>query len=135
MDSLPKDLQEFLHTQRFENTLDKLSNWGTTVVISTYNFMSHLIELILIPVLAFYFALDSKSLKKEFVALVPKRRVREVLSMIHEINDIMRSYVLGQIILCLIAGIFVAVMLYLTGMHYELILGVFAGITLSLIHI
>lgn len=127
--ALPKDVQDFIKAQKFENTLDRLSNWGTKVVNSTFDFLSQLIEIILIPVLAFYFILDSKSLKREFVSLVPKRRARETISILHEINSIMRSYVIGQIILCLIAGIVVAIMLNIAGMHYELILGVFSGIT------
>lgn len=127
--ALPTDVQEFILAQKFENTLDKLSNWGTTVVNTTFDFLSQLIELILIPVLAFYFTLDSRSLKREFVSLMPKRRARETIAILHEINGIMRSYVLGQIILCLIAGIVVAIMLYIAGMHYELILGIFAAVT------
>ena len=127
--ALPPDVQEFILAQKFENTVDKLSNWGTTVVNTTFDFLSQLVELILIPVLAFYFILDSRSLKREFVALMPKRRARETIAILHEINSIMRSYVIGQIILCLIAGIVVAIMLNIAGMHYELILGVFAAVT------
>jgi predicted PurR-regulated permease PerM len=127
--SLPPDLQDFLLSQHFGNTLDKLSNWGASIAKSTYDFLSHLMEMILIPVLAFYFVLDSGTLKREFVALFPRRRTREVMKLIDEINLIMRSYVVGQIILCLIAGIFVAIMLYATDMHYELILGMFSGIS------
>lgn len=128
-EALPPDLQKFIMAQKFENTLDRLSNWGTTVVNTTFDFLSQLVEIILIPVLAFYFTLDSRSLKREFVALMPKRRARETIAILHEINSIMRSYVVGQIILCLIAGIVVAAMLYIAGMHYELILGVFAAVT------
>ncbi|MHB1458449.1 MAG: AI-2E family transporter [Armatimonadota bacterium] len=127
--ALPPDVQEFILAQKFENTLDKLSNWGTTVVNTTFDFLSQLIELILIPVLAFYFVLDSRSLKREFIALMPRRRARETIAILHEINSIMRSYVIGQIILCLIAGVVVAIMLYIAGMHYELILGIFAAVT------
>lgn len=126
---LPPDVQDFILAQKFENTLDRLSNWGAAVVNTTFDFLSQLIEIVLIPVLAFYFTLDSKSLKREFVALMPKRRTRETIAILHEINSIMRSYVIGQIILCLIAGIVVAIMLYVAGMHYELILGVFAAVT------
>lgn len=127
--SLPPDLQDFLLSQHFENTIDRLSNWGASIIKSTYDFLSHLMEIVLIPVLAFYFALDSRSLKREFVALVPRQHSREVLKLLNEINRIMSSYVVGQIILCLISGTFVAIMLYVTGTKYELILGVFSGIS------
>jgi predicted PurR-regulated permease PerM len=41
----------------------------------------------------------------------------------------MRSYVLSQIILCVIAGVAVGVGLSVLGVRYSLVLGVLAGIT------
>ncbi len=79
--------------------------------------------------LAFYFTLDSRVLKREFVALVPRSRTREALAVLHEINSVMRSYVIGQIILCVIAGVVVGLFLKLLDMQYVLILSVFAGVT------
>ncbi len=40
----------------------------------------------------------------------------------------MRSYVIGQIILCVIAGVVVGIVLSLAHMEYALILSVFAGV-------
>ncbi|MCL6629206.1 MAG: AI-2E family transporter, partial [Armatimonadetes bacterium] len=103
--SLPPDVQGFLREQNFENVISRLQQWATKLVKATASFFSHVLDVILIPVLAFYFTLDSRILKREFVGLVPKRRAREVLAIIHEVNCIMRSYVIGQIILCVIAGV------------------------------
>jgi len=127
--SLPPDVQGFLREQNFENVISRLQQWATKLVKATASFFSHVLDVILIPVLAFYFTLDSRILKREFVGLVPKRRAREVLAIIHEVNCIMRSYVIGQIILCVIAGVIVALMLKALSMPYVLILGVFSGLT------
>lgn len=127
--ALPPDVQAFLRTQKFENILEKVTQWSKSVFASTVDFVTHLVDIILIPVLAFYFTLDSRSLKREFVALVPRRRAREALAILHEINCIMRSYVIGQIILCVIAGAMVGIVLSALDMQYVLILSVFAGIT------
>lgn len=127
--SLPPDVQSFLREQNFENVIGRLQQWATKLVKATASFFSHVLDVILIPVLAFYFTLDSRILKREFVGLVPKRRAREVLAIIHEVNCIMRSYVIGQIILCVIAGVIVALMLKALSMPYVLILGVFSGLT------
>lgn len=127
--SLPPDVQGFLREQNFENVISRLQQWATKLVKATAGFFSHVLDVILIPVLAFYFTLDSRILKREFVGLVPKRRAREVLAIIHEVNCIMRSYVIGQIILCIIAGVIVALMLKALSMPYVLILGVFSGLT------
>jgi len=127
--ALPPDFQKFIQTQHLGSVVPSVANWSSQVVAKTVGYLSGLVEAILIPVLAFYFILDSRSLKREFVALVPKRRSREMIGMLHEVNTIMRSYVLGQIILCVIAGAVVAVILRLFDMQYVLILSVFAGIT------
>lgn len=89
----------------------------------------YIVELILLPVLAFYFALDSLALKNEFVSLVPATKRRDVLLLIREFNGIMFSYVAGQGTLCVIAGIVVGTGLWLLHVPYPLTLGLLAGIT------
>jgi Predicted permease len=87
------------------------------------------VEIVLLPVLAYYFALDSKQLKHQVVPAVPRKRRREVARIIHEFNRIMHSFVIGQAILCLLAGIVVGLLLALIGVPYALTLGVLAGVT------
>ncbi|MBM3494045.1 MAG: AI-2E family transporter [Armatimonadetes bacterium] len=89
----------------------------------------HIIEIVLLPVVAFYFAVESRQLKREFVGMLPKRRRREALRMIHEFNEIMFSFVVCQAILCLIAGVVVGVGLGLLGTPYPVTLGILAGLT------
>lgn len=89
----------------------------------------YVVEIVLLPVLAFYFALDSKKLKHEFVGALPQRYRREVLRTIHEFNLIMYSFVVGQAILCAIAGVAVGLGLWALGVKYPLTLGLLAGFT------
>ncbi len=145
-DALPDDVRNFLYApddnainsrlggdrgsqKTFVRLGSAVRNWTTNAAKSSIGYLFRLVDLILIPVLAFYFILDSRTLKKEFVALAPRRRTKEVLGMLHEVNDIMRSYVVGQIILCVIAGVVVGLLLRLFDMDYVLILSLFAGIT------
>jgi len=87
------------------------------------------IELLLIPVLAFYFLLDHKTISREFYGLVPARRRKEAVRIGHRTGSILQSYIFGQIILCIIAGL--ATGLFLWGMHmpYIVVLALFAAIT------
>lgn len=95
----------------------------------TGEYMLIIVELVLIPVLAFYFAVESRTLKHEFVGLLPRRRRRETLRMIEDFNQIMFSFVVCQAVLCLIAGIVVGVGLAALGVPYPLSLGILAGLT------
>lgn len=91
--------------------------------------LKYVVEIVLLPVLAFYFILDGRKLKREFVGLVPKRYFRETGRMLYEFNQIMRSYVLGQFILCSLAGVLVGIGLALIGVQYVFVLSILAGIT------
>ncbi len=121
--SVPKD------SPTFSGIGSAVTKWANNAIRASVGYLFRIVDLILIPVLAFYFILDSRTLKREFVALAPRRRIREVLGMLHEVNSIMRSYILGQIILCAIAGVIVGLLLKMFGMQYILILSVFAAVT------
>jgi len=107
----------------------RATDWAQAAVRSLAGTLKYVVEIVLLPVLAFYFALDSKQLKHEFVALMPRRRIKEVLRMIHLFNQIMYSYVVGQAILCILAGVVVGLGLWALKMEYWLTLGVLAGVT------
>jgi predicted PurR-regulated permease PerM len=127
--ALPDDAQKFIQQQNLHWVADSLTTWCSNIAKGTMQIFDNLLNIVLIPVLAFYFALDPRGLKREFVAIVPKPRVRIALGLIHEINSIMRSYIAGQIVLCIIAGVSIGVILHFMHMPYVLILGAFAGVT------
>ncbi len=127
--ALSPDLQSFLESQNYRGFADSIRKWGADVLSTTVNFLGHIMDIILVPVLAFYFTIDSRSLKREFVSLMPRGRARETLAILHEIGGIMHSYVIAQIILCVIAGLAVGVALHILRMPYALTLSVFAGVT------
>jgi predicted PurR-regulated permease PerM len=106
----------------------KATAWGQQALQTIANSLKNVVEVVLLPVLAFYFALDSRKIKHEFVSILPGGH-REVFRIIHEFNGIMNSYVIGQAILCLLAGVVVGLFLQWLGVEYALMLGFMAGIT------
>jgi predicted PurR-regulated permease PerM len=87
------------------------------------------VELILIPVLAFSFLTESKPLKRELMWLVPRARVRDMLYLTRQSGIILQSYAVGQLILALIAGGVVWVLMVGLGIRYALALALIAAIT------
>lgn len=128
-DTLPSDIHDTIRKQDFTAFAHSISNFTGDFLKSTANWMSRVVELILIPILSFYFVVDSRILKKEFIFLIPPKRVRESLLMLREIAEITQSYVVGQLILCLIAGIVVWIGLLLLHVNYAMTMGVLAGCT------
>jgi predicted PurR-regulated permease PerM len=101
----------------------------TGLLGTTVSWASHIIELILVPILAFYFALDARALRSELLFLVPRGRLRSTLAILDEGSSIMRDYIVAQFWLAVIAGVVVGGGLALLGMQYALILGIFAAVT------
>lgn len=89
----------------------------------------NIVEVVVLPVLAFYFLIDGRKLKHEFMALLPRRHLRESMRMVNEFNRIMRDFVVGQVILCALAGVVVGVGLAALQVQYPFVMGVLAGIT------
>lgn len=126
---LPPDLRDFIASQDLSGIANRVAEAVRGMITTTLEWLTHAVEIIVIPVLAFYFVLDSRPLKREFLYFVPKRRVRDALILIQEAGRILQSYAICQIILCFIAAVVVGIGLKLLGVHYALTLGVLAGIT------
>lgn len=130
---LPSDLRAFLQKQDTGSALPSPNAWLRSALEATVSGLAGIIEkfvhLLLIPVLAFYFVLDGHALRNELLALLPRRRLRESFVLLRESSAIMRTYVIAQIWLCVIAGVVVYAGLSLIGMKYALILGLIAGVT------
>ena len=127
---LPPDVRSLLHRPE-SGTGGSFSAgpWLQSLLLATATGIARIVDLILIPVLAFYFVLDGRSLRNEFLALLPRRRVRETLALIRESSGIMRTYIIAQLWLCVIAGVVVYIGLSLIHMPYALVLGLLAGFT------
>jgi predicted PurR-regulated permease PerM len=128
-EKLPPDVQKWLRDQDFSGLATTVSNSFKQVLETTWKSTLRIVEMILIPVLAFYFVVDSRSLKREFVFLVPRPRVREGLLLLRETGAIMRHYIVGQAILAGVAGVVVYLGLMALNVNYALALGVWSAIT------
>ncbi len=92
--------------------------------------INSVVELILLPILAFYFLVDGKSLRNEFVRFFAKRQQqRAALAILRESGEIMRAYLLAQLILAVIAGVVIGTLLGIFQIKYALILALVAGVT------
>jgi predicted PurR-regulated permease PerM len=108
---------------------ERIATWAANLASQVGPISHYVVEIVLFPVLAFYFALDSRKIKHEFVGVLPRNRRRAVMRVINDFNGIMYSFVVGQAILCAIAGVVVGTGLAALHVKYPLTLGLLAGIT------
>ena len=127
--SLPEDVRLWVERQETSDAGARFGEQLQHLVQRTLESGMLLVEMILIPVLAFSFLTESRPLKREFVALLPYDRVRDGLYVIRQTGRILQSYAVGQLILALIAGGVVYALMLVMGIRYALALAVIAAIT------
>ena len=127
--AVPEDLKKFIENQDTSKVTSILADRLKGFLDVTQSSLGYMLELVLIPVLAFYFVYDYRSLTREFYGFVPKKRRREAMRIGRDFGSILQSYVVGQVILCLIAGVVTGIVLWALGMPYVIVLALFAAIT------
>ncbi len=131
---LPPQAQQWVDQQHealvksLEGTSVSLQKGLQQVLRSTGAWIAFIVELFLIPVVVFYLLFDSHRLKRETLRLIPPRYLRLTLHAMQETNRVMRGYIVGQLILGVIAGIATWLGLQWMGVKYAATLALFAGI-------
>ncbi|QNU68050.1 AI-2E family transporter [Ruminiclostridium herbifermentans] len=85
--------------------------------------------IIIIPIVLFYFLIDSHKFSPYVVKFVPirhKRNVREILS---DIDLVLSNYIAGQLLVAFLIGILMFIGYLIIGLKYSIILAIFSMIT------
>lgn len=103
----------------------KIGDWMFTHIIDA---ASVILSIILIPFIVFFLIKDGRRFKKEFVSIVPNRYFELSLYVLHKINIQVGNYLRGQVLDATIVGILATCAMWLLGVKYFFVIGVFAGI-------
>lgn len=88
----------------------------------------YLVELCVVPVLAFYFLTDGAALRKGAVAFLPAKRRVFVNTVLDDVGVLLDRYVQTLVALCIIKAVLVGGTLYLCGVNMYITLGIMAGV-------
>lgn len=91
--------------------------------------LGFIVELLLIPVLAFYFLSDGVSIRREARVLFPMKWRAPLSRMGGQFDHILDGYVRGQVWMCLIAWMLVTIALWALHVPHAMTLGFIAGLT------
>lgn len=126
--ALPAELQQALDdtlTRASALVLGALSG----IVRATAEWLAHALDLILVPILAFYFLVDLPGMKRELLLFLPPHLRPTVARAARRLDRILAAYVRGQLVLIAVATAVTWAGLALLGMRSALLLGLIAGIT------
>ncbi len=88
-----------------------------------------LTNLILVPILTFFFLSDGPMLRKRFFQLIPNRFFESTYSVTTKISNAISDYLRAKLIEATLVGSMVMLGLALIGAPYSVLLGLLAGVT------
>lgn len=132
---LPVDLEK-LQNALLEDLPGKLQAVLGTILRGALNFtattsavLGQLLNVILIPVLTFYFLNDGEKLWEQFVLrLFPETRRAEVQHKVQIADEMMSGFLRGQVTVMTIVGVLSGVGMALVGVPYALFVGLMSGL-------
>jgi predicted PurR-regulated permease PerM len=102
---------------------------GRRVLEALVGFASQVVELVVVPVLTFYFLKDWKLLRESFIQAIPPAARGKAQTIISDMALAMSGYLHGQALVSVIIGLMVFSGMYLLGVDYPLVLGLLATLT------
>ena len=111
-------------------TIEEGMDYILNKVIGTLKMLlSSILLLAIIPFIVFYMLKDYDEIKKAIWYITPRRFRQSGQLFIKDIDESLGNYIRGQLLVCLIIGLFASIALWIFGMKYPLLLGVVIGIT------
>lgn len=102
---------------------------GRRFLSGTIGFASRLVDLVVVPVLTFYFLKDWMLIRDAFVKLASPGQRARIQRIIEDVGLVISGYIRGQIAVSAIIGVLVFVGMYAFGMNYALTIGLIAALT------
>ena len=95
---------------------------------SGFVFITWIVNLVLVPILTFYFLRDWDLLVERVASLVPRDHIDTVARLARESDDRLGGFLRGQFLVMVAQGVFYAVGLQLIGLEMGILVGLIAGL-------
>ncbi|MGB9594440.1 MAG: AI-2E family transporter, partial [Anaerolineae bacterium] len=119
-------------TQLYDQVSASLQSLFSSLAASSVNLLlniaSGLAWFVLILVLAFWFVKDAPYIREKVMALAPVRYQRDMRLLLVQVVRVWQAFLQGQLILCLVVGVAVAITMTIVGLPYALLMGLIAGV-------
>ncbi len=90
--------------------------------------VSIFLSFIIVPILTAYLFFDSTEIKRATLGFVPAGWRPKTIAILNDLNDVLGSFVRGQLLDGAIVGALIFILLVITHVPYALLIGVLAGI-------
>lgn len=93
-----------------------------------YALIAFAVNLVLVPVVLFYFLRDWNRMVALVDEVIPRRWHAQVVALVREIDEVLGQFLRGQLLVMLLMGIFYTLGLWLAGLDYALAVGMISGL-------
>ena len=125
---LSEKIKTFDYSTFFKPVSNSLINSGNNIISNSIQFINSFINVILIIVISFYLSLEFNKVKVFIYDIANKSRFKDFPILIREIDNILSKFIRGQSLVCLTLSVIYSIGLFLVGLKFGILLGVFAGI-------
>ncbi len=115
--------------EKLPEVVDGAVLWAKGSMGRLFHGAGFIVELLLIPVLVFYFLCDGPAIRHEAKLLLPAEWRPRCARMVNHLDRVFDGYIRGQVVMCVIAWVLVTLMLLALDIPYAFTLGVIAGLT------
>ncbi len=99
------------------------------LITALIRLFSQAFNLVLAPILGFYFLMEYNSLGRYFMELVPVRYRQELNMVGEEINHVVKGFIRGNLIVSLLVSVMAALGMMFIGMDFPVLIGIIVGVT------
>ena len=133
---VPEDWQTYLTSDEAQSFLKEIAGPASTIaaaaVGSVFSILGLLVEMLLIPVFAFYFLLDWDHIVARIRSMIPPRHRAMVVEVIVDIDGVVSGWIRGQFIVTSILAVLYAACFYPLDVPLAIPIGLLVG-TLTVI--
>ena len=114
--------------QQAPRLLDPMGRFFYQMLSSVIKFVLALLNIILIPVMTFYFLKEFDNLNKGVVSLVPVKHRQSFSGLMGEIDSVLGNFLRGQLLVALLLAVMYIIGLSIVGVPMAFIIGFIAGL-------
>lgn len=114
--------------EKWPQMLQGTVSWLGNVFSSVLNFLLFILDMVFVPVFAFYLLIDFPKVKRGILNLIPMPYRARTTERVHEVNQVVSSFLRGQLVIAMILAAINGIGLTALGVPMGLLLGILAGL-------
>ncbi len=116
------------YTSIIKPVTDGLIKSSNNIIDNSMQFINSFFNMILIIVISFYLSVEFNKIKKFVYNFADKSNFSDFHLLIREIDVVLSKFIRGQGLVCLVLSVIYSLGLFLVGLKFGILLGIFAGI-------